>query len=206
MNAGSAQQENTNLPAGPLTAEHRRELDDARVRVRKIERASRVANVNGWTTAAIAALSLPFTLLFDRSVVGMLITVGLAVVAFNEFRGRRRLLAFDPAAATLLGRNQLGLLAMIAAYCVWSMTAGASSDSLLSGQLGNQAEVEEILGSTKDLEALAKTLTYAFYGLVIALSAVAQGLNAWYYFTRRKYVEAVKKETPAWALDLIRST
>src|SRR5215213_3722002 len=105
----------------PLSMEHRRELSAARDRSRVIRKAARVANFNGWTTALIAALSAPFSLF---SPVGLALTVGLAVVAFNEFRGRKRLLNFDPSGATLLGWNQAGFLAMIVAYCLWSMFTG----------------------------------------------------------------------------------
>src|SRR5262245_55714488 len=109
---------------GPLTVEQRRQLDEARARTKSLAKAARVANLNGWTTAVIAAGSLPLSL---GSVPGMLITVGLGVVAFNEFRGRKRLLQFDPWAATLLGRNQLGLLAMIVVYCLWMLWSGLTS-------------------------------------------------------------------------------
>src|SRR5262245_39628491 len=98
----------------PLTREHRRELALARESAAKIRKASRVAAFNGWSTAIIAALSLPFAF---SSLVSLLVTGALSVVAFIEFHGRRRLLNFDPAAATILGWNQLGLLAMICAYC-----------------------------------------------------------------------------------------
>ena len=106
----------------PLTAEHRRELSAARDRAKTIRKAARVAAFNGWTSAIVAAFSAPFSLF---SPVGLALTVGIALVAFNEFRGRKRLLNFDPSGATLLGWNQLGLLAMIVAYCLWMMQASA---------------------------------------------------------------------------------
>ena len=46
----------------------------------------RVAAFNGWTTALIAAASAPFSF---TSPVALALTVGLAVIAFNEFRGRK---------------------------------------------------------------------------------------------------------------------
>ncbi len=103
---------------GPLSAAHLRELASARDRAKSIRKAARVAAFNGWTTAGIAALSLPFVL-YDPS--SLILTVGLSIIAYNEFRGRKRLLKFDPTAATLLGWNQLGLLAMIIVYCLWSL-------------------------------------------------------------------------------------
>jgi hypothetical protein len=44
------------------------------------------------------------------------------------------------------------------------------------------------------------------YGSVIALSALFQGANALYYFSRRKYVEAYVRDTPVWVVDLERAT
>src|SRR3954466_8096324 len=78
---------------GPLTADHRRELSAARERARVIRKAGRVAAFNGWTTAIIAAGSAPFAF---GSPITVALTAGLALVAFNEFRGRKRLLNFDP--------------------------------------------------------------------------------------------------------------
>jgi hypothetical protein len=42
--------------------------------------------------------------------------------------------------------------------------------------------------------------------MVIALSAIFQGLNAVYYFTRRKHIEAYLQETPAWVQEIERMT
>ena len=106
------------LFSDPLTAEHRRELSAARGRGKTIRKAARVAAFNGWTTALIAAVSAPFSI---GSPVGLALTAGIAVVAINEFRGRKQLLNFEPRGATLLGWNQLGFLAMIIVYCLWML-------------------------------------------------------------------------------------
>jgi len=180
---------------------HRRELADARDRAKTIRKAARVAAFNGWTTAAVAALSATF-LLMDRSGLAIAMTLGLSIVAFNEFRGRKRLLNFDPSAATLLGWNQLGLLAMIVAYCLW-MLSGSSADAAaaLSSQMPSASE-RELLGMAGDLEGLYKTVTLAMYGGTIVLSLLFQGGNALYYFTRRRHVEDYIAETPGWVRDV----
>ena len=67
----------------------------ARDRAKTIRKAARVAAFNGWTTAAAAAFSAMF-LVFDRSPLSIAVTLGLSIVAYNEFRGRKRLLNFDP--------------------------------------------------------------------------------------------------------------
>src|SRR5689334_24797684 len=86
------------LPSdNPLSVSHRRELAAARDRAKTIRKAARVAAFNGWTTAAAAIFSAMF-LVFDRSAVAIAITLGLSFIAYNEFRGRKRLLNFDPSA------------------------------------------------------------------------------------------------------------
>jgi hypothetical protein len=181
---------------------HRRELSAARDRAKTIRKAARVAAFNGWTTAAVAALSAMF-LLFDHSSLAIAVTLALSIVTYNEFRGRKRLLNVDPSAATLLGRNQLGLLAMIVAYCLW-MLSRSSSEAVgaLSAQMQSTAE-RELLNMAGDLESLYKTATLALYGGVIVLSVLFQGGNAVYYFTRRRHVEDFIAETPQWARDVL---
>src|SRR3954469_3113463 len=72
----------------PLSVTHRRELADARDRAKTIRKAARAAGLNGWTPAAAAAFSGMF-LLVDRSFLSFAITIGLAIVAYVEFRGRK---------------------------------------------------------------------------------------------------------------------
>jgi hypothetical protein len=185
----------------PLSVTHRRELTAARDRAKTIRKAARVAAFNGWTTAAAAACSAMF-LLFDRSGVAIAITLGLSIVAYNEFRGRKRLLNFDPSAAALLGWNQLGLLSMVVVYCLW-MLSGSSAEAAgaLSAQF-NSATERELLSMVGDLEGLYKTATLALYGGAIGLSVLFQGSNALYYFTRRRHVEDFIAETPQWVRDV----
>jgi hypothetical protein len=190
------------LALDPLTVEHRRELLAARDRSTSIRKAARVAAFNGWTTALIAALSAPFSLF---SPVGLALTAGIAIVAFNEFRGRKRLLNFEPSAARLLGWNQIGLLAMITAYCLWMLYASFNESSELSAQLQSYAELDAALGTTGGFENLYKQIVLYFYGGVIALSALFQGGTALYYFSRRRLVEEYVAETPEWVRDVQRT-
>ena len=189
----------------PLTAAHRRELTAARDRSKAIRKAARVAAFNGWSTAAIAAFSAMF-LLFDRSGWAIAMTLGLSIVAFNEFRGRKRLLNYDPSAATLLGWNQLGLLAMVVVYCLWSIYGSADEAGAVRAELKGYSDLDAALGTTGGFEGMFKTITYAVYGGVIALSVLFQGGNALYYFTRRRHVEDFIAETPEWVRDVQRGT
>lgn len=188
------------LGEGPLTASQRYELTAARDRAKAIRKASRVAAFNGWTAAIIAACSLPFAL-FDRS--GLILAVGLAIVAFNEFRGRKRLLMYDPSAATLLGWNQLAFLMMIVAYCLWSLYSSLGDTGTLSNELKQYHELDQALGAAGGgFENLVKSFTYGLYGGVIVLSLIFQGGNALYYFSRRRHVEDFIAETPDWVREV----
>jgi hypothetical protein len=102
----------TAVPAsdGPLTPEHHQELALAGQRAQKVRRAAHVATFNGWVTGVLAFCSAPFAFF---SMTGVLVTCGLSAVTYNEFRGRKRLLQFDPSGALVLGWNQVGLLARL---------------------------------------------------------------------------------------------
>lgn len=188
---------------GPLTQEHHHELTLAAGRAKKIHKAARVAGFNGWVTGIFAAASAPFALF---SMTGFLVTFGLTLIAYNEFQGRKRLLQFDPASSALLGWNQVALLTMIIVYCLWMLFTGLTGAGPFAAEIEANPEIEAALGSLDEFDYLYKVLVVAVYGTVIALTAIFQGLNAVYYFTRRKHVEAYLQETPAWVLDVQRMT
>jgi hypothetical protein len=191
--------------SGPLTAEHRQQLALAADRANPVRKAARVAAFNAWITGIIAALSLPFALF---SVAGFLVAAGLAVVAWNEFRGHRRLLNFDSSAARMLSWNQIGFLVMIVVYCAWAIYSGLTSENLFAKELAANPDLSA-LGLGKDFDAMFKDVyklcVLGFYGTVIILSVIFQGATAIYYATRRKYVERYVAETPEWIRELQRA-
>jgi hypothetical protein len=189
--------------AGPLTAEHRRELSTARDRSRAIRKTARVAAFNGWTTAIIAAASAPFSL---TSPVSFVLTVAIALVAFNEFRGRKRILNFDPSGASILGWNQLIFLAMITAYSLWMLYSSLNDSGSVSDELKGYVDLDATLGSSGGFAGLYKQIVVCLYGGVIGLSALFQGGTAFYYFSRRRHIEDFVAETPAWVRDVQRDS
>lgn len=189
--------------AGPLAAEHHRELAVANERSKKIRKAAGVAAFNGWVTGIFAVTSAPFA---PFSIAGFLVTVGLGIVAYNEFQGRKRLLRFDDSAPTLLGWNQVGFLAMIIVYCLWMMFAGLTGEGPFAAEVAAKPELAEVLDSVDGLDQIYKLIVLAVYGSVIVLSVIFQGWNAYYYFSRRKHVEAYVHETPSWVIDVQRAT
>ena len=141
--------------------------------------AAKVARFNGWALGGCAALSLLTGLSsLPVGVVGL----GLVVVAWNELRGRKMLLRLDRRGPRLLGRNQLGLMALVVAYSLWSIYLGLTGPTELTVLL---EQLEPTFGPLGHLQG---TLTLALYGGVILLSVIFQGLNALYYFTRAEHV------------------
>lgn len=204
MVATTAPADSAATPGAPtLGAAQQRELADANRRARTVRRAAGVAAFNGWTTGLLAACSAPFAWF---GAVNLLIAGGLGVVAFNEFRGRRRLLRFDPSGAALLGWNQLGFLAGIVAYCLWRVAAGFFGEGPFAAELAAKPELRQVFDSAEGFDAAYRVAIVAFYGLVIVLSLLFQGGNAVYYFTRRRHVGAYLRDTPEWVVRLQRLT
>ena len=131
------------------------------------------------------------------SLPGFLVGVGLAVVARNEFVGRSRILSYDAAGFELLWRNQIGLMALIVLYCVWSMYSAATVPD------PELAELTELLG--EGTGELLQSLTLGMYATVIVATVLFQGLNARYYHVRIARLQEYLSETPAWVLDVQRS-
>ena len=179
---------------GPLSPEQQRQLAEASQRARKVMGAARVAAFNGWTIGSIAAVSVLFGL-FSRTALVMGLAMGF--VAWNEFRGRALLRAFDPAGARLLGKNQVGLLVVIVVYCLWSIYITTT------GETPEMAEIEAMIG---DISDLVTELTVMVYGAVIGLSVLFQGLNARYYFSRQRLIREYLQQTPDWVVKLQRSS
>lgn len=184
---------------GPLSPEQMQHLLAAGRRAQRIYGAAKLAAFNGWTIAVVAGLSLPLVL-FGLSLSGLLVEAGLAVVAFNEFRGRRRLLRFDPSATRLLGWNQIALMALLIAYSAWAIHAAWANPNPYEAELRANPELRGMLGSIGNLYL---AVTIAVYGGVILATIGFQGLNAWYYFTRRRYVQEYLDETPPWVRDVL---
>lgn len=186
-----------------LGPEEHQQLAAAQARAAKVRRVAAVAGFNGWATGILAVCSAPFAL-FSFS--GLVVTAILALVAYNEFRGRRRLLQFDDHAPAFLGWNQVGLLAAIIGYCLWMLFVGLTGEGPFAAEFAAQPELAQVLGSADELDGVYRWMLVAVYATTIVLSIVFQGLNAAYYFTRSKLLDEYLTNTPRWVLDLQRIT
>jgi hypothetical protein len=177
-----------------LSPEQHRALEEARARARKILSAAKVAAFNGWTIGAFAVLTILFGL---RNPAVLALGVGMGVVARNELRGRTMLRRFEAAGARLLGRNQLGLMGLVVAYCLWCIYRVQTAPPDPEMQ-----QIQDLAGVGADL---IRQLSLVLYACVIAATGLFQGLNARYYFRRVGMVETYLSETPTWVVDLQRS-
>lgn len=178
----------------PLTDEQQQELRDAAQSAGSFLGAAKVAAFNGWSIGFFAVVSILFGLVSPTSFV---VGVGLAVVARNEFVGCGRLRSFDPSGLELLWRNQLGFMALIVVYCLWSLYRGVALPD------AEMAELVELLGD--GAIDLVQSLTMILYTAVIVATVIFQGLNARYYFVRLQRLRDYLRETPLWVVDLQRS-
>ena len=163
-------------------------------RSKKILAAAKVATFNGWTLGVLGALSMLFGLF---SLTGFVVGAFLVIVARNEFRGRALVRQLEPRGAMLLAKNQIGLIGIIIAYCLWSMYSAVANPS------SQTIELEELAGLPS---GLVTELTLMVYGVVIVLTLIVQGLNARYYFVRIQQMKDYLQQTPKWIVDMQRIT
>lgn len=175
-----------------------RVLEAARARSKKIRKAIRVAQFNGWSTGFFAVTTLPFSFF---SLTAFVMGAVLAIVTYNEFTGAKGLQRFEEKAARRLGYNQLGFCLTLILYAIWSMYAALTSTNEIQAALAQAGQASNILGP---IDSIYRNITLAMYGGLILASLVFQGGTAWYYFTRIPHIRAYVRETPAWALDYLR--
>jgi hypothetical protein len=201
---------NSYVPAAPatgnpLTPQQFQQITTANERSRKIRRAAAVAAFNGWSLgvcAVVSTLFLPLSII-PFSPTAFIVAAALWTVTIIEFRGRQRLLAYDPTACRLLGWNQIGLLLLLVGYCLWSiLNAYFHPTSLLSGAIS--PELQGSLDLTS-FEAMIFPLTLVVYGTVIVVAILVQGGNALYYFTRERLVRSFLAETEPWVIEVQKS-
>jgi hypothetical protein len=185
----------------PLSPQQHQEWIQARQRGKKVRRAVRSARFQGWSIGIFAALTILFSL---SDPPGLLLGIGMAVVAWMQFAGARRLAALDAPAARMLGWNQLALGGMLVLYALWKlMHAG---DAPLPPEVlaaGAGANLGPMLQSVQDLTRLIMVVVYATVALV---AVVGQGWMAWYYFSRQSHIRRYVAQTPAWIANLQRIT
>lgn len=178
--------------AGPLSAGHLVELEDAKRRQKKLRRVMAVANVDAWLSAIFAGFTLIFGIF---SLTGLILGAALAAVAYNSFQGVAMLRRLDVRAPRRLAINQLCLASILILYAAYSIFAARNGSPELKSAMGQDPQIAAMLGP---LDHLVWLITVAVYGGLIAGTVVAQGLAALYYARSAKQLEAYKAGTPEW--------
>ena len=155
---------------------------------------------NGWTLAFAAAISLVI-LVFDRSLVNLVLVAIITVFAVNELRGAAGVKRFEPAAARMMGWNQFALAVAVLVYCSWRIWETKYHPT--PRETSGSAEVDDMLA---DFDAgLKTTITYAVYAAMAVLGSFIPTLNGLYYFARAKTIRQFVAATPEWVLTTMRA-
>jgi hypothetical protein len=193
------------VPPAPLDETHFLMIRRAVFRRKIVRSAARAAAWDAGITLAIGLLGLMLSLAW-WSWLGILVTVGICAIGCVGLVARRLMSDAKPSAARILAVNQLAFMTLILLYCVIQMltfSPAAARAALLSPEVVSQLrDLPGMDQALADIERSAPTMVYGFYSLVILLSVCAQGGMALYYVTRRRHVEAFRRETPEWILRL----
>ncbi len=182
----------------PLSAEHVREMHDARGRAKRIRRCITVATFDGWSVGIFGALTLLFGIF---SAVGWILGGGMCAIAYVELSTLNRLKRLEPAAARRLGWNQLALASLLLAYAGWSLYGTWFGPGPLAATIAAAPETAQMLAP---YSSIIRLISVAVYVALAAVAIFAQGGTALYYFTREKYIRAYHAETPGWIVEFQR--
>lgn len=189
-------------PAQPvMTPAMRQELAAAKQRRKKIDRAAHVAMFHAWSYAIIGALCVPFALF---SITSLLAAIVLGAVAYMEFTGRRMLRELDDTGPVVLACNEAALGVIIVLYAGWRLYLAATGKGY-AGQLSDKLNSQVADLNTAGIVDLARTAEYATYTVLLVATVVYQGLMALYYWTRLPHLRAFVRDTPQWAIDVLKA-
>jgi hypothetical protein len=183
----------------PPTPQHLEQIAAARMASGKIRRAVAAATFSGWTLSIFAALTI---LSGFTSIPAFVLGLGMAVVAFYEFRGAGEVKRLDATAPKRLAINQLALGAMLFIYAGYSLWTSLRQPTELPASIASDPQIAEMLGPVQDLTRLIYVVLYV---TLMVVAILGPGLTAWYYYTRARHIEAYVKRTPQWILDLQRA-
>jgi hypothetical protein len=184
----------------PLPADAKHALAAANARFAKIRRAVSVARFNAWTMAIFGSVAV-LGGMFNFAALGL--GAGLLAASWLEFRGAGAMRRLDRSGPGRLAGNQVFVVAIVAAYCLWNVyRVSSSAPSPLLSELRGVEGGEDIAAQ---VESLVRPITIGVYFLVTLLTGLFQGLMAIYYLRRRGLIDEYASSTPEWVQDLQRS-
>jgi hypothetical protein len=189
----------------PLDEAQLATLTQTRAARRKLRFANLIAGSNVLGLGVCAIFSLAFGLVeLSLSPIGL----ALGVLAWNEERGRRQLLAADVLAPRRLAINQVALFAAVLMYCAYSAYVAYTGPNIMDAVLSTHPEFSEALGegtlggaSSDELSQWGRTIALLVYGAIAVGSLLVQGLTALYYRSLLPTVEALAA-APPWAREM----
>lgn len=183
----------------PLSGEHLRAFQEARIRAKRIRRCVTVATFDGWSVGVFGALTLLFGMF---SVVGWVLGVGMCAIAYVELSTIEALKRLEPKSVHRLGWNQVALAALLLGYAVWSLYGAWFGPDPFASTIAAAPETAQMLAP---YSSIARLIGVAIYIALAGVAIFAQGGTALYYFTREKHVRAYLKQTPAWIVEMQQS-
>lgn len=189
-------------PASPLDESHFQLIQLAARQRQPVLKAAKRAKGSAITILVIAACSVPFVL-FSPGWLDFMAVAGIALIGVREYIGAQQMRQGKPEAASYLGYNQLIFIGMICVYCAIQMLSFSNEQArgtLISPELQSQlAMLPDLQADVNDkIDYWAPLIHYAFYSLVIIISAAVQGSFSYYYFNRKRHLEALNANTPDW--------
>lgn len=189
MNDG---EEGAGAEPGGLSPEQQAAVERARWALKPIQRSTRYATMTYWTVGGFGVLTILWGLIAGAG--GLVVGAALVAVAWNEKRGRDRLRALDPEGARILGWNQVILAVVITLYLIGVILRSRTTTD------PSVRELEEMVGIEPGLVAQLIALVY---GAVMVMVDIIQALTARFHFRRQPMVEALRRGTPDWVLELL---
>ena len=195
--------------ATPISDAQRIEIARGAEREKAFAFARKLASFNGVGVGIFAAISL-LSAVFDPS--SLLLAVPLAVIAFVELNGGQRVARYERRGLVQLAYNQAALVALVAVYALVQIFSALDSPSPLADIMAQSGVPTEELGfsfmSTElgDIDEMYRSAVTAFYGVVIAATALVQGGCALYYYSRLKHLDRFLADTPRWVIDHLRTS
>jgi hypothetical protein len=190
----------------PLDEAQLSTLAQTRAVRRKLRLANFIAGSNVLGLGVCAIFSVAFGLLdVSLSPIGL----ALGILAWNEERGRRQLLAADVRAPRRLAINQVALFIAVLMYCGYSAYVAFTGPNIMDAVLSTHPEFSEVLGegtalggtSSDELRQWGRTVALLVYGAIAAGSLLVQGLTALYYRSLQPTVETLAA-APPWAREM----
>lgn len=195
--------------ATPISDAQRIEIARGAEREKAFAFARKLASFNGIGVGIFAAISLLSAVLDPSS---LLLAVPLGIIAFVELNGGQRVARYERSGLVQLACNQGALVAVVTVYAIAQIFSALDSASPLgeimaqSGLPSEELGIGDVSAELGDFDEIYRSAVMAFYGVVIAVTALAQGGCAFYYYSRLKHLDRFLADTPRWVIDHLRTS